>query len=230
MAIKVLLVDDHAMVLQGLHFFLSTQPDLELVGQATNGREALDKVAELRPDVVLMDLVMPEMDGIEATARIRRSHPEVKVIVLTSFSEQDRVVPAIQAGAIGYLLKDVQPDALVQAIRGAHSGQAQLHPEIARQLMAHVALPGTVTAPGAFPGTSQGMVIAQKPTADDLTPREKDVLRLIAQGKSNKEIAVELFIGEKTVKTHVSNLLSKLGLQDRTQAAIYAVKHGLGKE
>lgn len=215
MAIKVLLVDDHVVVRRGLHFFLGTQSDLLLVGEANNGREALDKVAELRPDVVLMDLVMPVMDGIEATQQLKHRHPEIKVIMLTSFSEQDRVIPAIRAGAVGYLLKDVQPDELVSAIQGAYNGQAQLNPQVANQLMAHLAAPH---AP-----------VKAAPSADSLTAREREVLCLVAKGRSNKEIAAELSIAEKTVKTHVSSLLSKLGLEDRTQAAIYAVKHGLAE-
>lgn len=219
MAIRVLLVDDHALVRRGLHFFLSTQPDIKLVGEAGDGQEALQQVAKLRPDVVLMDLVMPGMDGIEATQQIRNQYPDVQVIMLTSFSEQDQVMPAIRAGAVGYLLKDVQPDELVSAIRGAHQGQAQLHPKVANQLMAALAGPAPAAAP----------VPAPVPR-DALTTREEDVLRLIAQGKSNKEIAVALHIAEKTVKTHVSNILSKLGLADRTQAAIYAVKQGLAEQ
>lgn len=219
MPIKVLLVDDHAVVLRGLSFFLGTQADIRVVGEASNGREALAQAAALQPDVVLMDLVMPVMDGIEATAALRQSHPEVRVIILTSFSEQDRVVPAIRAGAAGYLLKDVQPEELVQAIRGAYSGQPQLHPKVAGQLMAAVA------TPAAPPANTQ---IAA--AAGDLTVREREVLSLIAQGRSNKEIAAQLYIAEKTVKTHVSSLLSKLGLDDRTQAAIFALKHGLVQE
>jgi DNA-binding NarL/FixJ family response regulator len=211
LAIRVLVADDHAVVRRGLTFFLATQPDLELVGEAADGLEAVEKVAALRPDVVLMDLVMPGVDGIEATKQVRERFPAVRVIVLTSFSDQDRVVPAIRAGAVGYLLKDVQPDELVRAIRGAYSGQVQLHPQVASQLVAHVASPAAKSAA----------------PADELTAREREVLRLIARGKSNKEIAAALFIAEKTVKTHVSSLLSKLGLEDRTQAAIYAVKQGL---
>lgn len=214
MTIKVLLVDDHAVVLRGLRFFLATQPELLVVGEAQNGQEAIEKVLELEPDVVLMDLVMPVMDGTAATEQILHRRPATKVIMLTSFSEQDRVVPAIRVGAVGYLLKDVQPDELVQAIRGAYSGQAQLHPRIAGQLMAHVASP-----PPGRPDPSSA-----------LTQREREVLCLIAKGKSNKEIATALFVAEKTVKTHVSSLLSKLGLEDRTQAAIFAVKNGLAEE
>lgn len=210
MGIRVLLVDDHAVVRQGLRLFLGTQPDIEVVGEAADGREALARVAELRPDVVLMDLVLPGLDGIRATEEICRRHPGVRVLVLTSFSEQERVVPALQAGAVGYLLKDVGPDDLARAIRDACAGRVRLHPEAARQLVARVADPGGGGQP-----------------VEELTPREREVLRLIARGRSNKEIAAELGIAEKTVKTHVSNILGKLGLQDRTQAAVYAVRQGL---
>lgn len=215
MKIKVLLVDDHAVVVKGLQFFLRMQSDIEVVGEAVNGKDALRIMPELKPDVVLMDLLMPEMNGIEATRRIRQIYPETKVIMLTSFSEQDQVVPAIKAGANGYLLKDVQPDELVEAIRGVYHGKAQLHPRVTEHLMTHLA------------------DNAPEPAADSpiesLTPRELEVLRLIALGKSNKEIAGEVHITEKTVKTHVSNLLAKLGLHARTQAAIYAIKHGLAE-
>lgn len=219
MKIKILLVDDHAVVLKGLSFFLCTQPDFELVGEAQNGLEALEKVAELQPDVVLMDLMMPDMDGIEATAEIKRRFPHVKVLVLSSFSDQVQVVPALRAGAAGYLLKDVRPDQLVEAIRGAWSGNIQLHPEITSKLMAQA-----VTIPpegGKRPGHDP---------ADSLTARETEVIRLLAQGMSNKEIAAVLQIAEKTVKTHVSSILGKLELADRTQAALFAVRNGFVHE
>jgi DNA-binding NarL/FixJ family response regulator len=216
MKIKILLVDDHAVVLRGLSFFLGTQSNFELVGEAQNGKEALEKVAEFQPDVVLMDLIMPIMDGIEATAEIKKNYPNVKVIVLTSFSDQDHVLPALRAGAVGYLLKDVQPDQLVEAIRGAYSGNIQLHPEITSKLMSHAASCPPLTVESSF-----------NVALESLTAREKEVLRLISQGMSNKEIGSALFIAEKTVKTHVSSILSKLELSDRTQAALYAVKNGL---
>ncbi len=223
MKIRILLADDHVMVLKGLRFFLCTQPDFELVGEALNGRDVLEKVAECKPDVVLMDLVMPEMDGIEATAQIKERYPEVKVLVLTSFSDLDHVLPALQAGAVGYLLKSVQPDQLVEAIRGAFHGNVQLHPEITSTLMSQMA-----SQPHVQQQASSGPQAASPGEAlDVLTGREKEVLRLIAQGMSNKEIASALFIAEKTVKTHVSSILGKLGLSDRTQAALYAVKHGI---
>lgn len=210
--ITVLIVDDHAMVRQGLRTFLELQDDIEVVGEASNGAEAVEQTRQLLPDVVLMDLVMPEMDGIAATRQICAFHPGAKVIALTSFAEDDKVFPAIKAGASGYLLKDVSPSDLVDAVRATHRGETQLHPDIAKKLMNQVAHR------------------TEEPTPDELTERELEVLRLIAGGLSNREIAKELVISEKTVKTHVSNILSKLHLADRTQAAIYALKRGLGPE
>lgn len=214
MKIKVLLVDDHTVVLKGLAFFLSTQEDLTLVGEANNGKEALVKVGETNPDVVLMDLYMPEMDGVEAAACIKKEYPNVKVIVLTSFSDQAHVLPALRAGASGYILKDVEPDQLVEAIRSAYKGNIQLHPDIANTLL------------------SQTLPVEEKEEepsiqVDVLTARENEVLQLLAKGMSNKEIASVLVITEKTVKAHVSSILSKLNLSDRTQAALYAVKNGI---
>jgi NarL family two-component system response regulator LiaR len=211
--IKVLLVDDHAVVREGLRTYLDLEDRLAIVGEAANGREAVDKVRALRPDVVLMDLLMPEMDGITATKAIKEVAPEVKIIVLTSFQDDEHILPAIEAGATGYLLKDVSAPELVKAIEGAFQGQAQLHPEVARKLMEQVRQPRRRQEPG-----------------EDLTPRERDVLGLIASGMSNKEIARELVMTERTVKGHVSNILGKLGLQDRTQAALYAVRHGLAPQ
>jgi len=213
--IRLLLADDHAIVRRGLQLFLKTQPDFELVGEAATGHEVLERAAELAPDIVLMDLHMPVMDGIEATRQLLTSHPDVKVIVLTSFSDHDHVLPAVKAGARGYLLKDIEPDELAQAIRRVHAGKVELHPEAAGLLMEQIANPEG-TAP-----------VGSETPFDELTARERDVLRLIASGLSNKEIAAALFITEKTVKTHVSHILEKLGLSDRTQAAILAVKHGL---
>ncbi|MGE6538854.1 response regulator [Bacillus luti] len=214
MKIKVLLVDDHTVVLKGLAFFLSTQDDLELVGEANNGKEALVKVGEANPDVVLMDLYMPEMDGVEATAHIKKEYPDVKVIVLTSFSDQAHVLPALKAGASGYILKDVEPDQLVEAIRSAHKGNIQLHPDIANALLSQ-ALPEEEKEEEHFIHV------------DVLTARENEVLQLLAKGMSNKEVASVLVITEKTVKAHVSSILSKLNLSDRTQAALYAVRNGI---
>nr|WP_218036855.1 response regulator transcription factor [Bacillus thuringiensis] len=209
-----MLVDDHTVVLKGLAFFLSTQEDLELVGEANNGKEALVKVGETNPDVILMDLYMPEMDGVEATAYIKKEYPNVKVIVLTSFSDQAHVLPALRAGASGYILKDVEPDQLVEAIRSAYKGNIQLHPDIANALL------------------SQTLPVEEKEEEPSiqvnvLTARENEVLQLLAKGMSNKEIASVLVITEKTVKAHVSSILSKLNLSDRTQAALYAVKNGI---
>ncbi|MED4653825.1 response regulator [Bacillus pseudomycoides] len=214
MKIKVLLVDDHTVVLKGLAFFLSTQEDLELVGEANNGKEALKKVGEAQPDIVLMDLYMPEMDGIEATSCIKKECPNVKVLVLTSFSDQAHVLPALKAGASGYILKDVEPDQLVEAIRSAYKGNIQLHPDIASALLSQ-------TLPQEEKQESSNIHV------DVLTARENEVLQLLAKGMSNKEIASVLVITEKTVKAHVSSILGKLNLSDRTQAALYAVKNGI---
>lgn len=225
MTIKLLLADDHTMVRKGLQVFLATQTDLELVGEAANGQETLDKVSELLPDVVLMDLNMPVLDGIEATKRLKLSYPDVKVIVLTSFADQHHVLPAIRAGAKGYLLKDIEPEELVRAIRRVYQGQVELHPEVAGQLMHLVAAQEQSVL---FDPDGISPVSRSTSPLTQLTKREQEVLRLIASGKSNKEIAEALYITEKTVKTHVSHLLDKLGVADRTQAAILAVKHGLG--
>lgn len=216
MSIKVFIADDHAVVIRGLQYFLHTQPDIELVGDATNGEKAIEMIEGLQPDVVLMDLHMPGMTGIEATGQIRAKHPNTKVIVLTSFSDHDHVLPAIQAGANGYLLKDVQPDELVQAIRGVYQGQTWLHPLATEQIVSHLA---AETAPQQVKEAAHNL--------DVLTAREKEVLRYIALGKSNREISSAIHITEKTVKTHVSNILGKLGLTARTQAAIIAIKQGL---
>jgi DNA-binding NarL/FixJ family response regulator len=219
MKIKILLVDDHAVVLRGLQFFLGTQKDFEIVGEAHNGKEAIEMMEQCQPDVVLMDLVMPVVDGIEATAYITRHYPEVRVLVLTSFSDQDYVLPALQAGASGYLLKDMKPDQIVEAIRGAYSGNVQLHPDVTQKLM--------LQAVSQAPKPMAEETSASVQPLEQITRREKEVLSLIAQGLSNKEIASVLHIAEKTVKTHVSSILSKLNLADRTQAALYAVKHGI---
>ncbi len=206
MAIRILIADDHSVVRQGLRMFLGLDPDLEVVGEAADGAEALRLARELKPDVILMDLLMPVMDGIAATQAVRREVPDTEVLALTSVLEDASVVGAIRAGAIGYLLKNTEADELRRAIRAAADGQVQLSPEAAARLMREVRAP-------------------ESPEA--LTDRETDVLRLLADGKANKEIAHSLGIGEKTVKTHVSNILAKLGVQSRTQAALYAVKIGL---
>jgi len=218
MTIRLLLADDHAMVRKGLQMFLSTQTDLQVIGEASNGQEAIERTAELSPDMILMDLHMPVLDGIEVTKRLKQSHPDVKVIVLTSFSDEDHVLPAIRAGAKGYLLKDIEPDELVRAIRRVWQGQVELHPDAAGRLMSLLSAPETPAKPDAQDPASR---------LSDLTRRELEVLRLIASGMSNKEIGDSLTITEKTVKTHVSHVLDKLGFADRTQAAIFAVKHGL---
>jgi NarL family two-component system response regulator LiaR len=204
--LSVIIVDDHQVVRQGLRDFLELHPAIDVVGEAASGAEGVRLAAELLPDVVLMDLVMPEMDGVAATRRLKALTPSTAVIVLTSFADNDRIFPAFKAGAISYLLKDVSPEELASAILAAQRGEAVLHPDVAARLMQEVHTPAGVSA------------------LDQLTEREMDVLRLIARGKSNKEIADTLIISEKTVKTHVSNLLSKLHLADRTQAAIYALR------
>ena len=206
-AIRVLIVDDHAIVREGLRTFLGMLEDIELVGEAANGELALEAVARGKPEIVLMDLVMPGMDGIEATRRLHAEHPEVKVIALSSFTDDDKLYPVIKAGAVAYLLKDVGPRELADTIRAAARGEVRLHPEVTRKLMSGIA--------------------GETPAAEPLTGREQEVLACLGRGLANKEIAAELFISEKTVKTHVSNVLEKLGLADRTQAALYAVKHGL---
>lgn len=206
MSITVLLVDDHSVVRQGLRMFLGLDPELEVVGEARNGREAVNLARTLQPDIVLMDLLMPEMDGLEATTVIRQELPDTEVLALTSVLEDDKVYGAIRAGAIGYLLKDTEGDELCRAIKAAAAGQVQLSAAAAARLVREVRRP-------------------EQP--DALTPRETEVLRLLAEGLANKEIARALGIGEKTVKTHVSNILSKLGVLSRTQAALQAVRMGL---
>ncbi len=208
--IKVLIADDHHVVRRGLLFFLKTQKDIEVVGEAKNGAEAVELVAQLQPDIVLMDLVMPEMDGIQATKRIKANWPHMHVLMLTSFSDKDHVLPAMEAGASGYQLKDIEPDDLVDAIRKIMRGEHTLHPEANTQL-----------EEGLREGENLPHII------NPLTPREQDVLAELTKGKSNREIAASLFVTEKTVKTHISNIFAKLEVQDRTQAALYAVKYGL---
>ncbi|HTZ50600.1 MAG TPA: response regulator transcription factor [Spirochaetia bacterium] len=210
--IRILIADDHAIVRKGLKALLATEKDMTVAGEAENGAEAVDKAAELEPDVILMDIVMPEMDGIEATRRITARRPEARVLVLTSFAADDKVFPAVKAGALGYLLKDSSPEQLLEAIRQVHRGEPSLEPSIARKVLQELSNPG-----GA----------AGKPTTDPLTERELDVLRLIAQGLSNKEIASKIFVAEWTVRSHVSNILGKLHLASRTQAALYALRSGL---
>ncbi|WP_209369294.1 response regulator [Priestia megaterium] len=211
MKIKILIADDHHVVRKGLVFFLQTQPDLEVVGEASNGEEAIKLATCLEPHIVLMDLSMPVLDGIEATKELKKQAPHIQVMILTSFSDQDHVIPALEAGASGYQLKESDPDELVTAIRKLMNGENQLHPKVTTHLLTRLTK------------SSEKKVNF----IDHLTKREKDVLKEIAKGKSNKEIGAALHITEKTVKTHVSNILSKLGVQDRTQAALYAVQHGI---
>jgi DNA-binding NarL/FixJ family response regulator len=219
--IRVLIVDDHAMVRQGLRTFLELQNtsalSIEVTGEAANGVEAVRLARLMRPDIVLLDLVMPEMDGIQATSNILECSPRSRVIILTSFGEEEKVLPAIRAGAQGYLLKDIPPNELVQAVREVYLGRVQLHPDVAKKLMSVVA------AKEEEPVSTHATIRSE----DGLTEREQEVLHLIAYGRNNREIAEKLFISEKTVKTHVSNILGKLHLDDRTQAAIYALRHGL---
>jgi NarL family two-component system response regulator LiaR len=210
--IKVLIVDDHQVVRQGLRTFLELQPDIIVIGEASDGQAGVEMVNHLHPDVVLMDLVMPQLDGIAATRQVKALGGAVKVIALTSFTEDDKVFSAIQAGASSYLLKDVSPEELVEAIRAVQRGEARLHPDITRRLMEQIA---------------QQTSTIRKSLPEVLTERELDVVRLVAQGRNNHQIAQSLVISEKTVKTHVSNILGKLHLDDRTQLAIYAIKHNL---
>jgi len=208
-AIRVLIVDDHAVVREGLRNYLGLQDGIEVAGEAPNGREAVAEAERLRPDVILMDLEMPELDGVGAMRELRRRGVESRVIVLTSFSDERRLLPAIQAGAAGYLLKDAEPREVLRAVRAAHEGEALLAPAVAARLVAAIAEPAAGTP------------------APRLTRREQEVLELIAGGLSNKLIARRLGIAEKTVKTHVGHVLAKLGVSDRTQAALYAVRTGL---
>ena len=207
--ISIFVADDHPIVRRGIRDLLETEPDIAVIGEAANGREAVAGVSELKPDVVLMDLVMAPVDGIEATRQIKAQQPDVKILVLTSFATDDKVFPAIKAGALGYLIKDTAPEELVQAIRQVHQGQATLHPAIAQKLLAEIAAPAD-----------------QEPTPDPLTGREVEVLKLLAHGLTNQEIADKLVIGITTVYSHVSSILSKLHLATRTQAALYALREG----
>jgi two-component system, NarL family, response regulator len=204
--IKLLLVEDHHIVRRGLVFFLKTREEFEIIGEAENGEEALTFVQTKRPDIVLMDLSMPKMDGIEATKRIKQYDETIKILILSSFSEQDYVLPALEAGADGYQLKEVQPEQLVASIIAVQEGNANFHPKVTPALL------------------GRSSVKKENPFSM-LTKREQEVLREIAKGRSNKEIAAALHITEQTVKTHVSNVLAKLEVDDRTQAALYAVKH-----
>lgn len=208
--ISVLIADDQPVVRQGLRTFLELHDDIDVVGEAQDGEQALAQIAALQPDVVLMDLVMPVLDGIGAIERLRELGSAARVIVLTSFLDEDKVLPAVRAGAAGYLLKDAEPAELVRAIRIVDGGEALLHPAVAARVLREVSDGGD-----------------RRRRHDELTPREREVLALLARGRANKAIALELGVAEKTVKTHVGNILGKLGLSDRTQAALYAVREGL---
>ncbi len=207
--VRLLLVDDHELVRAGLRTFLGLQPDIEVVGEAASGEQALALVPRLAPDIVLLDLVLPGLSGLEVVRRLRAAHPAVKVIVLTSYAGEESVLPAVRAGVAGYLLKDVGPAELADAVRAVHAGGASLDPGVAATVLRDVSAP--------------------RP-ADALTPREREVLRLIARGRSNRLIARDLALSEKTVKAHVSAVLAKLGVTDRTQAALYAVRHDLAAD
>ena len=208
--IRVYVTDDHHIVRRGIKQLLETEPGIEVVGEATNGREAVADMDMLKPDIVLMDLVMPVMDGIETIRQIKAGHPSIQVLVLTSFATDDKIFPAIKAGALGYLIKDTGPEELVRAIRQVHQGQLTLHPTIAQKLLKELTL------------TSE-----QPPSPDSLTDREVEVLKLVARGLSNQEIAETLVVSIATVYTHVSKILDKLHLASRTQAALYALREGL---
>jgi two-component system, NarL family, response regulator LiaR len=208
--VRILVVDDHVIIRKGIRAVLELVPDMVLVGEAENGLEAVKQDEALQPDVILMDLVMPEMDGIEAIRRIKLHRNDARILVLTTFAGEDMVFPAIKAGALGYHLKDSSPDALVQAIREVNRGEASLHPLIARKVLHELSSPPE-----------------QLPTTDPLTAREFEVLQYLARGYENREISEKLIISEATVRTHVSNILGKLHLASRTQAALYALKEGL---
>ena len=213
-AITVILVDDHQMVRQGVRAFLEKQPDISVVGEAASGAEALRLAADLVPDVVLMDLVMPVMDGVETTRRLKQISPGSQVIILTSYHDDEHIFPAIRAGALSYILKDVSSGELAEIVRKAARGEAVMHPHVAARVMQEL----------------RGGPRANAQLSSELSERELEVLRLIADGRSNAEIATQLVLSEKTVKGHVSNMLSKLQLADRTQAAIFALRGGIGRK
>ncbi|MGD1992469.1 MAG: response regulator transcription factor [Anaerolineae bacterium] len=209
-SIRVLVVDDHIIVRRGIRALLATEEGIEVVGEAQDGAEALERIRELHPDVILLDLLMPRLDGIEVTRQVMAENPQARILVLTSFAADDKVFPAIKAGALGYLLKDTGPRALVRAIRQVYRGESSLSPVIARKVLQELSQPSD-----------------RPPTAEPLTERELQVLQVVARGSSNQEIAQELMISEATVRTHVSNILGKLHLASRTQAALYALREGL---
>jgi NarL family two-component system response regulator LiaR len=208
--IRILIADDHPVVRRGLSSLIDIKSGMELVGEAADGIEVVEKARLLQPDVILLDLMMPRQDGLEAIKAIKRENPEARILVVTSFAEDDKVFPAIKAGALGYLLKDAPPEMLLQAIHDVYQGASSLHPTIARKLIREINQPSDLP-----------------PTAEPLTRREGEVLRLVARGLSNQEIAEALVVSEGTVRIHVSNILSKLHLANRTQAALYALQEGL---
>jgi NarL family two-component system response regulator LiaR len=220
--IKVLIADDHTIVRKGIRALMMTEPDIHVVGEAVNGKQAVSLAAEIRPDVILMDLVMPEMGGIEAIRTIKENQPEIPILVLTSFSTDEKVFPAIKAGASGYLLKDSDPEELVRAIQDVYRGQSSLHPKIARMVLKEMAAEPTATDPHNKPRAA-----GHPSPVDPLTERELEVLKLVARGLGNAEIAGQLVVAEGTVRTHVSNILGKLHLASRTQATLYALREGL---
>jgi DNA-binding NarL/FixJ family response regulator len=227
-AIRVLIVDDHAMVRRGMRDFLDLHPDLEVVGEAGDGQAALDATATLLPDVVVMDLLMPGLDGIAATAELRVRHPSVQVVAITSFVEEARITAAIEAGASGFLLKDAEADDLAKAIRAAHDGEVYLDPAVAGVVARGLRRRPPARTAGSLDRADAGRAAGDRRAGPPpLTERELEVLRCVARGLSNRAIAVELGVSERTARTHVSNILAKLSLTSRTQAALYAVEHGL---
>lgn len=210
--IRILIADDHPIVRRGLSSLIEVKPGMELVGEAADGVEAVEMARSLKPDVILLDMVMPRKSGLEAINDIKQENPDARILVITSFAEDDKVFPAIKAGALGYLLKDSGPEALLQAIRDVYRGESSLHPAVARKLIRELNQPSDLP-----------------PTEEPLTERELEVLRLVARGLSNQEIGEKLVISEGTVRIHVSNILSKLHLANRTQAALYALQEGLAK-
>ena len=209
-AIRVLIADDHAVVRRGVRALIDTEPDMEVVDEASDGEESVRKALSLQPDVILLDIVMPRKGGLEAIVEIKRENPEARILILTSFAEDDKVLPAIKSGALGYLLKDSSPEELLQAIRDVHRGDSSLHPTIARMLV------GEISQPTSLPLSE-----------DPLSDREVEVLKLVAQGLSNQEIAEKLVVSDRTVGKHVGNILDKLHLANRTQAALYALREGV---
>ena len=208
--IRILITDDHAIVRKGLHTLVESEPGMQVVGEAADGIEAVSKARSLDPDVILMDMMMPQMDGLEAIGEIIKENPGARILVITSFAEDDKVFPAIKAGALGYLLKDSSPDELIQAIYAVHRGEPSLHPSIALKVIRELNRPSELP-----------------PTEDPLTTREVEVLKLVARGLTNQEIAKTLVISERTVGNHIGNILSKLHLANRTQAALFALREGL---